>query len=55
LNAAGLAGQQPRRASGLLDGLPRLGQLDLLDAFGRDGESDGLSLQFSSHDDPPVE
>ena len=39
---------QLRRAAGLLDRLPRLGQLHLLDALGGE-ERDRLACQFSSH------
>src|SRR5205823_7098734 len=43
---------QLRLPAGPLDGLPRLGQLDLLDALRRD-EGDLLPLQLVSHDDLP--
>jgi hypothetical protein len=50
LDLAGLGRDQPGRAACLLDGLPRLGELDLLDALGRDGEGDGLALKRSTHE-----
>ena len=48
LDVAGLERDQLRRAAGLLDGLPRLGQLHLLDAVGGE-ERDRLALQLSGH------
>ena len=38
--------------SSVFDRLPRLGQLDLLDALGRHDERDGLAGQLLSHADP---
>jgi hypothetical protein len=38
-----------RLAAGSLDGLPRLGQLDLLGAFVGDEERDATVLQFVGH------
>jgi hypothetical protein len=43
LYLAGFDGDQPGGAAGLLDRLPRFGQLDLLDTFLRDQERYGLS------------
>jgi hypothetical protein len=36
-------------APSFLYGIPRLGQFDLLDTFGRDSERDGLAPQFITH------
>ena len=49
LHLTRLGGEQPRRAAGLLYGLPGLGQLDLLDALGRDQERDRAALQLLVH------
>ena len=47
LDLAVLERDQLRRPAGLLDRLPRLGQLDLLDALVGGEERDLLALQFS--------
>jgi len=41
------------RAPGILYGFPRLGQLELLDAFGRHREGDDHALEFGTHNTAP--
>jgi hypothetical protein len=54
LHLTGLRGDQPGRAPRALDGFPRLGQLDLLDAFGGHEERDLLSVKAPfGHGAPP--
>src|SRR4051812_10523061 len=49
LHLAVFGSDELRRAARSLYGLPRLGQLDLLDALGSDQERDRLAFEFISH------
>ena len=48
LDLPGLGGDEHGRATGTFHGLPRLGQLDLLDAIVGDEEGDGALLRVAS-------
>jgi hypothetical protein len=52
---ADLGGDQLRCAARLLHGLPRIGQLDLLDALRRDEECDALAVELRSNEMRPFE
>ena len=51
LGLAGLRRDELGRAAGGFDGLPRLGELGLLDALVRHDERDAAALQFGGHVD----
>ena len=55
LGLAGLQRHEDRCATGGLDGVPGLLELDLLDALVRDGEGDGLSLQACRGHEAPFQ
>lgn len=54
LDLADFGGHQLGCAAGLFDGLPRLGEFNLLDAFGCDEERNFLAVQCRCHEFLPL-